>query len=655
MGFRIGKGAVVIFALLSCATSAHAQSEDSLQHLPTKEVEITALRPSDLPTIDPRGAEIKSTATLLCQTGTYLASDALRAISSSLDIRRYGTLGAIAIPSFRGLPTEYTIVYRDGIRLTNEQLGLTDLGQLSLRGMSHVELIPGSSSIELGGDAIGAAINIVTSRSDTALIRIGTEQTGFAHGSGLPIHSYSVASGFSPIDGVAIVFGGAIDGSNGAFPFFDTTRKAYILRENNDALIQTVYLSASWIVNAETDIRLIGNYFHAERGVPGPITASGLGATSLVSRQLDDQALAALKVEHIAGPFSGSVVLSVNQQFENFKYQEHQVDTSNDHIISLGASGKYEISSFLTGFGGLEYMHTSLTGTTDRTAAGDTILLRDRQSIFAAVRAAPIGNLSATGSVRCEKISGMSEVETLPQFAAEYEPVTDLRVSAAFSRTFHAPTLNDLYWHGAGNDTLHPERGVNTQVVASYLYRWTHSDVSFGITGFLSSIDDEIIWLPGARDYSPVNVGHVDSRGLEFRASGDLGFSDNWSIHVEESYTILKAMNKTDDPTLLNKELLYTTPTASLLIATIQSEEIGSLSVLARYRGHKFIDPENYEAPLPPVTTLDLSFATRNFRFNRLGWKALLTIDNLTDKQFQESAGYPLPGRSYKIALELNY
>ena len=139
-------------------TNERSSIEDTVKRLPPKTVEITALRPSDLPAIDPRQAEIKPTDELYRVTGTMLASDALNAISSSLDIREYGSLGGIALPSFRGSPSEYTIIYRDGIRVTNEQLGETDLGQLTLHGISYVELIPASSASRSVEDMGGSSL-----------------------------------------------------------------------------------------------------------------------------------------------------------------------------------------------------------------------------------------------------------------------------------------------------------------------------------------------------------------------------------------------------------------------------------------------------------------------------------------------------------------
>src|SRR6187551_3535419 len=90
--------------------STRAQSADTIKHLPPKQIEVTAPKETGQPketsiqTVNPRLAQTKPAHELIRETGSAIASDALLALSSSLDMRKYGSLGGISIPSFRGLP-----------------------------------------------------------------------------------------------------------------------------------------------------------------------------------------------------------------------------------------------------------------------------------------------------------------------------------------------------------------------------------------------------------------------------------------------------------------------------------------------------------------------------------------------------------------------
>src|SRR5207247_1634092 len=75
------------------------------------------------------------------QSGSTL-TEAARLLSSSLAIREQSSLGYVTLMRYRGLPSEHTIVYRDGIRITNEQNSLTDFGWLDAAGIYSISLVP---------------------------------------------------------------------------------------------------------------------------------------------------------------------------------------------------------------------------------------------------------------------------------------------------------------------------------------------------------------------------------------------------------------------------------------------------------------------------------------------------------------------------------
>jgi vitamin B12 transporter len=648
-----------IFIIAFCYVTTRAQTPDTLKHLPSRTVEITALRPSDLPTIDARQATIKPTDELYRQTGSSLAADALNAISSSLDVRQYGSLGSAALPSFRGLPSEYTIVYRDGIRVTNEQLGETDLGQLTLHGISHVELIPASSAILLGGDAIGAAINLVSEIRDSNNLTIGSEQTTYDGSSGFPTQSYFAKASLNILPSLSIVAGGSLDQSTGAFPFYQDSTHPNVLRQNNDAALRSANLAALWTASDNTTVRFIGNYFYADRGVPGAVTTEGFGASSLTARQTDAQTFGAIKADHDDGPFASTFSVSWQRQFESYNDPDETPpnDSAWNTMLDASARGSYKLNDAIEAFAGAEEEHTSLTGNTNKAPNGDSIIDRFRTSAYAATKLIPLDNLDLNGSLRVENISDLSLTEFLPQAAINYSPIHDLFIEGAYSKSFHAPTLNDLYWYQGGNANLKPEHGENWQSSISYEPEWDWISTKFSATGFLAHIDDEIIWLPTVgTEYSPINIGEVESKGIELHANADMRIAAQTSIHIEESYTWLDALNITPGDPNYGNEIPYSSPTRSLFIAEIENAGWGSFAALARYRGHEYSDPVNtISGKLQPVTTFDLTFTSRLFSFEGIDLRILLNVIDLTNQHYEEVIDYPLPSRTYNFSIELNY
>ncbi len=639
-------------------TDEHSSIEDTVKRLPAKTVVITALRPSDLPAIDPRQVEIKPTDELYRVTGATLASDALNAISSSLDIREYGALGSIALPSFRGLPSEYTIVYRDGIRMTNEQLGETDIGQLTLHGISYVELIPASSAVLLGGDAIGSAINLVSEIRDSNALTIGSEQTTYDGSSGFPTQSYYAKASLNPLPTLSIVAGGSLDQSTGAFPFYQDSARPNVLRQNNDAALRSANLAALWTASDNTTVRFLGNYFYANRGAPGAVTTEGIGASDLTARQTDAQTFGAIKADHDDGPLASTFSLSWQRQFESYNDPEFATnDSAWNNMIDASARASYTFTQAIEGFGGIEEEHTNLAGNTNIAPGGDSIIDRYRTSAYAATTLLPIDHLDVNGSLRLENISDLDLTELLPQAAINYSPIHDLYLGGAYSKSFHAPTLNDLYWYQGGNANLKPESGENWQASISFEPEWSGTTTKLAATGFLAHINDEIVWLPSVgTEYTPINIEEVESKGIELSADIEASINARISLHFEERYTWLSALNITSGDPNYGNEIPYSSPTRSLLIAEIRQSDWGSFAVLARYRGHEYSDVANTPGgEFQPVTTYDLTLTSRNFTFENIGFRMLLGVADVTNEHYEDVINYPIPSRTYHFSIELNY
>jgi iron complex outermembrane receptor protein len=653
------------FIIAICCVNVRAQTtderssvEDTVKRLPPKIIEITALRPSDLPAIDPRQAAIKPTDELYRVTGATLTSDALKALSSSLDIREYGSLGSIALPSFRGLPSEYTIVYRDGIRMTNEQLGETDLGQLTLHGISYVELIPASSAVLLGGDAIGSAINLVSKIQDTNAITIGSQQTTYEGSNGFPTQSYYARASLNPLPSLSIVAGGSLDTSTGVFPFFQDSAHPNVLRENNSAVLGSANLSALWTASDNTTVRLLGNYFYADRGAAGGVTTEGIGASSLYARQTDAQTFGAIKADHDEGALASTFSLGWQRQFESYNDPSLGAkDSTWNNLLDASARASYTFTQAVQCYGGIEEEHTTLTGNTNIAPNADSLIGRYRTSAYAAAKVLPIENVDMNGSVRMENISDLGLTEFLPQAAINYSPMHDLYLGGAYSKSFHAPTLNDLYWYQGGNANLKPESGENWQSSISFEPEWSGVTMKLAATGFLTHINDEIVWLPSVgTEYTPINIGEVESKGLEITVDVGVRIDPRTSLKIEESYTWLSALNITPGDPNYGNQIPYSSPTRSLFTAEIERSDLGSLAVLARYRGHEYSDVANtIDGKLQPVTTFDLTLFSREFSIERIGARVLLSVVDLTNQHYEDVINYPLPSRTYNFSIELSY
>jgi vitamin B12 transporter len=247
----------------------------------------------------------------------------------------------------------------------------------------------------------------------------------------------------------------------------------------------------------------------------------------------------------------------------------------------------------------------------------------------------------------------------MPQLALSYRLSGEIEIAAGVGHTVQTPTLNDLYYKLYGNPHLQPDVADQYQVTASYAPISLLFHPSLSITYFRSRINDEIVWEPdtgGTEAWYPINVGVAALHGFEIRATATLNLSSKMSIDFDESYTILSAHNENVNDPYFGKELIYSTPTTSLLSASMHHLDFGTLALLAHYRGHKFTDAANtFGNELQPVTTLGVCYTSPMLSIFGLIVHGQISSDNITDQSYQEAFGYPLPGRSYKISIQLQY
>lgn len=83
--------------------------------------------------------------------------------SVGASVRSLGGLGAFTSISLRGAPAAQTEILVDGVPLSRVAFSALDVGDLDLGTFDRVEIYRGGVPVELGGAALGGAVNFVTS------------------------------------------------------------------------------------------------------------------------------------------------------------------------------------------------------------------------------------------------------------------------------------------------------------------------------------------------------------------------------------------------------------------------------------------------------------------------------------------------------------
>ncbi|MCD6055739.1 MAG: btuB [Gammaproteobacteria bacterium] len=174
-------GIVCVTPLLAAADS-----------IPVPDVVVTASQESD---------ELSNLANTTIITEAQIknsgAADLVQLLQGQPGVQIYNTVGdpdqaTFSLRGFGENAVSNTLILIDGRRLTNPDLGSTNLSTIPLSRIQRIEIFPGSAGVLYGDQAVGGVINIITKQNDTL-----NGDAGIQYGSYQTINTYaSVANTF---------------------------------------------------------------------------------------------------------------------------------------------------------------------------------------------------------------------------------------------------------------------------------------------------------------------------------------------------------------------------------------------------------------------------------------------------------------------------
>ncbi len=232
-----------------------------------------------------------------------------------------------------------------------------------------------------------------------------------------------------------------------------------------------------------------------------------------------------------------------------------------------------------------------------------------------------------------------------PRIGLRIDPWPWLTVKANAGTYFRPPNFGELFGDdgfSAANPRLQPERGASRDAGIIVRRRGRRLQATAEWAFFDNEVDDMIVFVPsGARVPRPQNIGAARLRGHELRLKASAG---RWNI--EANYTRQVAIDRSSVRDFRGKDLpahprdeafarvLYSGPTWRL------SYEIGA-------RSQVFLDRAGLErVPGYARHAVVLEIGPIAGR-----WRLRAEADNLTDRQFSDVFGFPVPGRAFYVTL----
>jgi len=266
-----------------------------------------------------------------------------------------------------------------------------------------------------------------------------------------------------------------------------------------------------------------------------------------------------------------------------------------------------------------------------------------------------------TEGIRFDKNSNY-KIALSPQFSFAYFISSNFKAKSSIGLGFKAPTFWQTLGGGfaVGNPNLKPEKSLCSDFSLEYFHK---ENISIANTLFYNRYLDQIEYEPHFNPQIPDyrNIGASRSYGYEF--SSFISFDKRYSLKSE--YTFLKAeqINVPVAPDTqpyavpeLNKLLLRRPKHTASITFNYQITK-ANIQLTSLYVG-KRADLDFSKSIFAPVRVFAPSYFKINLSTEYLlksNWSLILRIENLLNKRYEEVYGFTSKGRTILFGLEYGF
>lgn len=589
------------------------------------------------------------------------ATDVLRS-EAGVQIAEAGGLGAPATASIRGASSAQTPVYLGGVRLNDQVGGVVDLSTIPLWLIERVDLYRGNAPFDADELGIGGAIFFEPRRPRTSEVALGAT-----------LGSFGTRSGFGYFalgdERAGVLAGVSAERADNDYEIaddrgtlFDPSDDSTSRRKNSDTRLFDVWWLGRARLGERGRVELTVNHVQREQGVPKLALVPSRSARAELSRNLAaltsklwlDVARSRLLTLRTS-LLDGSSVLDdpereigalsrrtdvVGRRLEQQALVEAAL--AERFRLALGGSGSFETLSREDEASSLSARASTLRGLTRLDFSASRAL-----TLLGVVSAQCRGTQPGGGG--CGDVEPTGRVGLGVRLGA-------VTAFANASRYQRQPALGELYGVGPlvrGNRRLLPELGVGVDAGARGAWRWGAFRAQAEAAAFARRASELVTYARTAQGYVlPINVGQARIVGLELGA-GVRAFEH---VQADCNVTLLDPRDTTPGRRLVNDFLPFSSRLVlapRLLVTT--GDRPGStlkraeLAADLSYLSSRFADPAGLIV-IPEQATLGLS-GSASWLAGALVSRARLA--NLLNTARFDIVGYPLPGRSLYVSLEV--
>ncbi len=576
-------------------------------------------------------------------------------------IRSYGR-GSTATASFRGTAATHTQVQWNGMNLNSPMNGIADLSLLPVFFADDIYLLHGGSSLAEGSGALGGSIHLNSQINWednfelSGIFETGSFQSRKAF--------LKILLGSNRLKSNTRLF---FEESENDFPFYNYG----VIPQRNDTLKNADYWKTGILQefyyrsNANAIMALRFWLQKGDRNLPQLMSYEGSEREEF---QKDEQIRIQYELKKYTDKYNYHFFTGINSTTLNYYRATPEFNFINANSESRENSFQNHLRIFRE-FSTTSYATVSFDVNYHQVQINNKInsegYNRDRfeTSLLINWHLKPSNRFAAFVLMRSENYDH-HVIPLIPGAGFEWQinQKWPLLLKTNISRNYHKPTLNDLYWLPGGNPELLAEDGYSADL--SFSWQQEGNLISFDneLTGFVSLIDNWIVWQPsksGAYFWEANNVKKVFSRGVEYRFSADKSWKNvalksggNYSFTLTTNENAVRSVDESR-----GKQLIYIPKHKGNLFLAVLVKNF-TLKYDLEYTGKRYTNSSNKESEFERVLNpyfLSRVSLDKILKMNAIRINLKLTVDNLLNEDYQSILWRPMPGWFYTFTLGLNY
>lgn len=593
---------------------------------------------------------------------------------AGVQVRQAGGLGSFSTVSLRGSTSDQVLVFLDGILLNDASGGGVDLGTISLSDVESIEIFRGATPASFGRSSIGGVVNIRTLRSRKGLH--GSLSAGYGS---FATWKLSGLLNHKPGNWDYLISADYLESAND-FKFLND--KGTVWNRSDDELERrhnaqfhenNIMGKAGCDLTENVRVDVMDQWFSKKQGLP-TWNNSELAKTSFAT----DRNIATVKLTaNDIGPYhlNTSTFLDYTHKVEEYDDSEGQVGLGRQlNRYTTDRFGGHSIIEWHTAWNTLTFMldiqretyapedllnpdnHIN-ESSRDTLSAGmqDSLyLFEERLVVTPAIRYTHIHDERRSAVDmwgRTQPGSTEDDGYWNPQLGVRYRVLEGLILKSNIGQYVREPSFFELFGDRGffiGNADLKPEKGTNFDVGLEARWsgpnEWLKS-VTFNTAYFHNSVDDLITRVYDARGIGrSVNISRSLIQGVEasikidllkyFRLIGNATWQDPVQENEIKAFDGKTLPGRFQESYLARVEAVYGW-------ARLYAEVLTETGL--------FYDAANM-LPAEDKTEINfgLSLLLRSFTVN-------LEAKNVTDEQYEDFNGYPMPGRSAYVTVQYKF